>query len=286
MLTKRLDWRYSAALLLIVLLMATLRPALAQTAGAACTTAGQFHESGTESLVCDAAVWKPVISFSYKGKINFQAQNDTGACTAVKTGRLRNTGAVWEYCNGTTWTSLPVALGGGTCPIAGQNPGYVCPDGTIFAGIAISPTAYYPMFTTRCDAGQTWSGSACTGAVGTYQYGSNGTARGTTNEIDGKANSATLAGFGAAAHPAAYYCENLLENGQSDWYLASPAEMDVVLSNYAAIGNFTSYGSFTFYGTTREDGTTSTFGPAVGNVQHIHYIAKTNASRVRCIRRN
>jgi len=51
-------------------------------------------------------------------------------------------------------------------------PGDVCPDGTVFGGCP--PSSYRPIYTTRCDAGESWSGSTCTNTPLGWAYVSAG----------------------------------------------------------------------------------------------------------------
>lgn len=98
--------------------------------------------------------------------------------------------------------------------------GTVCADGTIYAGI--TPDGNIPMYAAPYDQ------------PGTYAWGTSGTLRGVNNVNTGEANTATLAAFGAAAHPAAYACATLTAQGYDDWYL--PAHNEI--QNFWNSGNF------------------------------------------------
>ena len=65
-------------------------------------------------------------------------------------------------------------------------------------------------------------------------WGSYGTTRNTTNATNGLPNTNTLAGFGQAAHPAAYYCKNLTSGGYNTWYLPAKDELVTLSTNRAA----------------------------------------------------
>ncbi len=65
-------------------------------------------------------------------------------------------------------------------------------------------------------------------------WGSAGTARGTTSTTNGLANTNTLAGFGQAAHPAAYYCKTLTTGGYNTWYLPASSELVTAFSYNSA----------------------------------------------------
>jgi len=122
------------------------------------------------------------------------------------------------------------------CVNGNPSPGDMCLDGTIYTGL--SPDGNVKMYTTPCTAGQTWDGcSACTGSpalkVWVPWYGTTGF----QNRVTGKANSAGLAAKGSN-YQAAMYCESLIANGHSDWYLPAIYESRVLSDNYLAIGGF------------------------------------------------
>jgi hypothetical protein len=68
----------------------------------------------------------------------------------------------------------------------------------------------------------------------TRAWGSYNTQRGTTSTTNGLANTNTLAGFGEAAHPAAYYAKNLTTGGYNTWYLPAKDELNTLYSNKSA----------------------------------------------------
>lgn len=59
---------------------------------------------------------------------------------------------------------------------------------------------------------------------------SNTATPGTTSPFDGEANTAAMIAAGAAAHPAAQFCNNLNIGGYTDWYL--PARFELEISYY------------------------------------------------------
>jgi hypothetical protein len=65
-------------------------------------------------------------------------------------------------------------------------------------------------------------------------WGSPGTARGTTDQNNGVANTTTLYVFGSAAHPAAYYCRALTTGGYSNWYMPALTELNTCWTNHLA----------------------------------------------------
>jgi hypothetical protein len=135
---------------------------------------------------------------------------------------------------------------GGDCT-GSPSIGTVCADGTLYAGL--SPDGNIKMFTTRCDAGQTWDGSNCTGSRTAMSW-NNGTSNwittGFTSAVTGKSNSSSLNGLSDAASPyaGAAYCESLNINGKTDWYLPALSEVNVLYSNKAVIRNFDTSGTY------------------------------------------
>jgi hypothetical protein len=85
----------------------------------------------------------------------------------------------------------------------GVNPGDICPDGTVYAGMSGANKLY----TTRCDLGQTWNRTSCTGTrLGT-------------------------------CYPDAQ-CQPLTANGHSAWRGPTQTELAMLRTNRLAIGNF------------------------------------------------
>jgi len=68
---------------------------------------------------------------------------------------------------------------------------------------------------------------------------------GTSSVIDGPANTAAMIAAGAAAHPAADFCNNLTLGGFSDWYMPSRNELEICYYNLkpTADANNTSSGA-------------------------------------------
>jgi hypothetical protein len=106
------------------------------------------------------------------------------------------------------------------------------------------------MYTTRCDAGQTWDEvSSCTGSSSALSWNNgttNWTTTGITGNTTGKSNSAALAALAdaGATYVAANYCETLNTNGHADWYLPALSELNVLYTNKAVIRNFNVSGSY------------------------------------------
>lgn len=137
--------------------------------------------------------------------------------------------------------------------------GTVCADGSVYAGI--SPDGSVPMYVTRCDYNQTWSGSACINARTGITWNN-----GQDDWVDtllvncgsfpacdpsGETNTATLVAAdsdsddpGVQPHAAAKYCDDLVVHGQSDWYLPSAPELNVMYGHKVAIGQLEVSGSY------------------------------------------
>lgn len=126
--------------------------------------------------------------------------------------------------------------------------GTVCADGTVYAGI--TPDGTVPMYVTRCDAGMTWNGTACTGSRfeltwnnGTTNY----TTTGITNTATGEANTNALAALSDAGadYAAAEHCFGFDDgNGNTDWYLPSRQELSLLYDGQSTIGEFGPAGKF------------------------------------------
>jgi hypothetical protein len=182
----------------------------------------------------------------------------------------------------TVWT---VTNAGGDCT-GSPSIGTVCTDGTIYAGL--SPDGNNKMFTTRCDAGQTWDGSNCTGSRTSLSW-NNGTANrpdtGYTSAVTGQTNSAGLNGLSDAGSPyeGATYCETLNINGKADWYLPALSELNILYSNKNIIRNFDTSGTYYWSATEYSADATYAVRFSDGNVS---YLTQKNAFKLtRCVRR-
>ena len=118
---------------------------------------------------------------------------------------------VMTYCDGADWIAIGKNMssgGGGSAPTGCATFG-PCDDGSTYF-------ADHPV-----DGGKLYYEAVSGSSV---EWGSMGTARGTTDYNDGQSNTETLASFGATAHPAAYACANSTALGYNDWYLPSSSE--------------------------------------------------------------
>lgn len=153
------------------------------------------------------------------------------------------------------WNATPT----GDCS-GSPAPGTVCPDGTVYAGL--SPDGNVNMYVTRCDAGQTWDGSACTGSRFNLPWNSGMSTgqvwTGYNSQLTGEVNTTGIAAIDADSnnsgfqdHASAVYCNNLSQDGQTDWYLPSRQELNVIYGNRTVIANFITTG--TYYWSSSED---------------------------------
>lgn len=164
-----------------------------------------------------------------------QTSDAAGGATVTAQVIIGGTARFWNVSNA-----------GGDCVGSTPPVGTVCADGTIYAGL--SPDTSAKMFTTRCDYGQTWNGSACTGTRLAQNWNNgtpNWTTTGYTNFNTGQVNSAGLFASADAGSPyaAATTCENLNINGKTDWYLPARNELNVLYVGNATIRNFDTSGS-------------------------------------------
>ena len=171
--------------------------------------------------------------------------------------------------------------------------GTVCADGTVYAGLSGAAT---PMYVTRCDAGMTWDGSACTGARGTYSWNNENftgyvdTSLSNSGYTDGQAYTAVLitedsdsAIGGPQPHQAAQYCANLVMNGYDDWYLPAKNELHTMVINKTAIGNFDTSGT-RCWSSSEYDSSGAWFERPSDGYQFFYY-TKPERYAVRCARR-
>jgi hypothetical protein len=159
--------------------------------------------------------------------------------------------------------------------------GWVCTDGSVYAGL--SPDGNKYMYVTRCDLGQSWDGSACSGTRSTPDWGPWYVGTTATSAVTGKSNSAALAaqdpGFRAAKA-----CEDLSENGHTDWYLPSKNELvTVVYANRVAIGNFLTAGEL--YWESTDYGYIWAWTTSFADSRVDNQNTRNNPHQVRCARR-
>ncbi len=233
--------------------------------GDACTVAGEIRVTGGpeqsavpansvgQMLICDGATWNMVAKYGQDGSTSLRVGPDFG-CNATKKGRMRyDANRNWEFCNGKAWKPFQGASKSGcngptSCPYIGS----VCADGSVYVGC--HPRRGMPLFMARCDTGL--SGSNCTTGTRTKHAWNNATANykitNKNNAYDGGGNSAALYTLDSATtagvqpHNAAKECEDMNVHSNTDWYLPSSGELDLVLNG----ANFSQFTASTFDATT------------------------------------
>jgi hypothetical protein len=165
--------------------------------------------------------------------------------------------------------------------------GTVCVDGTVYAGL--TPDGNVPMYVTRCDAGQTWDGSNCTGVRLNLPWNdgnTNYTYLNVTNSISGENNTINSAPLdannvtaGIQDHLPIVHCNNLNQDTHTDWYLPSTAEMQLIQGAKDSIGNLTGT-----YNTSTENGTSGAV-TVTSTGSAITYRPKTDNQKHRCARK-
>ena len=118
------------------------------------------------------------------------------------------------------------------------------------------------------------------------QWGSSGTTRSTVSTTNGLANTNTLAGFGQAAHPAAYYAKNLTTGGYNTWYLPAINELTTLYLNKSATP-FATADSFvgSYHWSSTESNSTVALGKVMSSgSQGVN--VKTGSIYVRAVRRS
>ena len=163
------------------------------------------------------------------------------------------------------WDVSTQAVAPMDCP----NVGDLCPDGAYYVGL--SRDGGVPMFAASSDES------------GSYERGSYGTSRGATSTVTGQANTTTLAGFGEAAHPAAYQCANSTAHGHSDWYLPAKDELVLFYNGGSPVAGVDTSG--TRYWSSTEISSFYAWLQRFSDGVKISHVTKLNSYLVRCVRR-
>ena len=181
----------------------------------------------------------------------------------------------------TAWAATPE----GDCTVDSPAIGTVCADGTVYAGL--SGTGL-PMYTTRCDLGQTWDGVTCTGSATTTSWNNGSTDWFTVpgmSTSDGKSNTNTLVAQEDVGAPynAATACHNSDAHGKNDWYLPARSELAHLYNHRVQVGGFSSSSYWT-----------STQEQLANHESRAHLrrfsdgasdsVGKNNTFRLRCVR--
>jgi hypothetical protein len=147
---------------------------------------------------------------------------------------------VFTGCTPEGWAAfhVPACPDGDECdPCHSSNnpaPGATCNSGSIYAGL--SPDGNVPMYTTPADAGQfTWNDGTETWLDTAMQNCTTVSPGAQASCQTGEANTALLAALGTTPSPAPYvaarHCDDLDAHGQTDWYLPSQDELNVLYEN-------------------------------------------------------
>jgi hypothetical protein len=175
-------------------------------------------------------------------QVNYGASlpiDEFGTCKVVTNNHASGLAIFVPTATSAEWASfyngLPGGVNAGQCECPGSpTPGTACPDGTLYAGL--SPDGDVPMYTTLANAPYTAPSTLKWGPYGDTAMTNCANAPGVeTTCKTGEANTALLAGIGAT-FAAATYCDTLVEDGHSDWYLPSEAELNVLYVNRAYFG--------------------------------------------------
>lgn len=185
------------------------------------------------------------------------------------------------------WNATPAGDCSGS-PAAGT----VCADGTVYAGQ--SPDGNVKMYVTRCDAGMSWNGTTCTGTRSLLPWNDgdqNWVATGFTSAITGEANTTSIAPLdsnnvaaGNQPHLAVNQCNDLSQDGHTDWYLPARNELAVIYGNKDTIGHFDTGKS---YSTSTENNQSDSFAIQFSNGNEFASSnSKDNNYAVRCTRKD
>lgn len=259
-----------------------------QITGINCTVPVTISGPGTpEFQICsDSACANPIQGWTNSPSSIVNGQYLQLRQTSHSTGGASNQAIVIIGTTASVWT---VSTAGGDCVNTTPPVGTVCTDGTVYAGI--TPDGNVKMFTTRCDIGQTWNGSLCTGSSLDQSWNNGGgvwSTTGRTSAITGEENTNylfTLADAGAP-YNAASVCKNLTDSGHTDWYLPARNELNVLYLGKDMIKNFNSSSEGSYYWSSTElhhpTAISQIFSTGsngcCGN-------GKNNAARVRCVRK-
>lgn len=135
---------------------------------------------------------------------------------------------VLQYCDGANWIAVQAAQIGCTVPSDCSTIGDVCGDGTKFAGHTVDTdgSCRNLFLATVSSGGVQWSANG----EQTLDTGADDLYDGRVNQAWVVANK-TLSDYGAFED-----CENLSNQGHTDWYLPSYSELTGMLAHASALG--------------------------------------------------
>lgn len=253
---------------------------IVQVSGINCTIPVTISGSGSpEYRICSDAGCAGVV------------QGWTTAPSSIVTGQYLQTRLTTDNVGGSTYKSTIIVGSAATvwsvtttgdCT-ASPAIGTICADGSVYAGL--SPDGNVKMFATRCDAGQSWNGSSCTGSrlIPSWNNGTTPTETYIRNNNTGESNTTSLVNLADAGAPynAAQYCDTLTIHGQSDWYLPSPNEAGVLYTSK----NLIKYFDTNFYWTSMEADQWTAVYISFNDGIFGSWYHKTNGFYVRCVRK-
>lgn len=173
--------------------------------------------------------------------------------------------------------------------------GTVCADGTVYAGM--SPDGNVKMYVTHCDAGMSWDGASCTGTRSLLPWNAGSTSgyvvTSQSSSVTGETNTTNIAPLDADSitvgqqdHVAAVYCNNLVQDGNSDWYLPATNELNMMYANEDAIGYFETSGTY-YWSSTEGCNSACIYAGArrFSDGYNLWYASRFSNYAVRCARR-
>ncbi len=146
---------------------------------------------------------------------------------------------------------------------------------------------------TRCDVGQAWNGTSCTGTRGHYSYQARSypdeeiAGLGVMNDADGLVNyNASLTSDAPQQFRAIRYCGTLTVGGHGDWYLPSRVEMTPIYENRMAIGGFDTTSPDSWYWTSTQFAGANAYSIYFGPDSDRESLSrKYMGLKMRCVRR-
>ncbi len=241
-------------------------------------TANAEYRICTNGLACDGTV-----VYDWSSNINFitNGQYVQVRLTTPNKGNYKTDLALVAGERSFDWSVKT----SGSCSDSNPPLGTFCNDGSIFVGYSADGGA--KLYTTKCYPGQEYTGAGCYGTATQLPWSSGATvATGITSYITGESNTTTLAGLSNADSPyvAAQYCNDLNENGQTDWYLPSYNELGAVHSICPSIPGM-SCSAVASVLTSSEISATQVNVVRMGETINRSYI-KSTATYFRCVRKD
>ena len=163
-------------------------------------------------------------------------------------------------------------------PANSPSAGQICDDGSIYTGL--SPDGNVEMYTTAADISTSiaWNNGNASGYVTTSQTSTTTGETNTTNLLTIDSDSGT---GGTQPHQAAQVCADSAANGHSDWYLPAKDELNVLYTNYVAIGGFN---AANYYWSSTEKDNSGAWEHRFSD-NKTSGVAKSTLLNVRCVRK-